>query len=253
MADEASGGERSLQDSFRGALLGTFAGDALGAPFEGLSPGRMLREHGEVREMRSGRSGRGRYTDDTQMMIVVAEWLLEDGREDPGRLAQRLVEAYDPARGYGRGTTNVIRKLRAGEPWESAAEGVFPRGSFGNGAAIRVAPCALLLHHAPDALERLVEVSAIVTHAHPLGIAGAKLQARQVALAFESRGEEFDPVTFVVTLRSAIASAEYRQKLRTVEECLEKRASAETVRKRLGSNATALGSVPTALYCFLAH
>jgi poly(ADP-ribose) glycohydrolase ARH3 len=243
-----------LLDAFRGCLLGGFVGDALGAPVEGLSPGRLRREFGTVREMIAGRRGRvGRYTDDTQMTIAVAEWLLEDPSWDPASLARKLVESYDPSRGYGRGTTNVIRRLRNGESFETAADSVFPRGSFGNGAALRVGPCALLLHHDRDRLDRLVETSAIVTHSHPLGVAGAVAQARAIALALETRNEALDPIAFAVAVRSTLPSVEFRRKLRAVEECLERGATPDTVRARLGTNSTALGSVGTALFAFLAH
>lgn len=248
-------GSRRLKKGFRGSLLGTFVGDALGAPVEGLSHARLVREHGRIREMGAGRGGRGRgrYTDDTQMMIAVAEWLLESDDHDPGGLAARIVESYDPARGYGQGTTNVLRRLRAGVPWQAASEAVFPRGSFGNGAAIRITPCALLEHRDPEALFGLVEASALATHSHPLGIAGALLQSRQIVMAFLSREESFDPIAFVVSLRSVTESSEFRHKLATVEWLLDREAVPDLARTRLGANATALGSVPTALYCFLSN
>ena len=53
--------------------------------------------------------------------------------------------------------------------------------------------------------------------------------------------------------RSTTASAEFRQKLRAVEECLDKSVPASAVRDRLGCNATAIGSVTTALYAFLSR
>src|SRR5262249_23658973 len=117
----------------------------------------------------------------------------------------------------------------------------------------RIAPCALFYHRDREALERLVETCAAVTHSHPLGIAGAILQARQVALALARREEPLDPLPFVVELRSTTRSLQLRHKLRAVEECVERRAPARVVRDRLGANATALGSVPTALYCFLSQ
>jgi hypothetical protein len=63
----------SAPDRARGALLGTFVGDALGMPFEGVS-------HTDVPaavDMVAARRGRGTYTDDTQMMIALAESLIE--------------------------------------------------------------------------------------------------------------------------------------------------------------------------------
>src|SRR5262245_11074106 len=240
-----------LHDAFLGSLLGTAIGDALGRPVKGWSASRIEREHRQVREMLG--HPRGRYTEDTETMIVLAEWLLEEQGLEGESLARRLRDRYDPGRDYGRTTTDVMRRLRAGESWETAGEHAFARGSFGNGAAARIAPCALRFHREPDELARVVEVSSLVTHSHPLGVAGALLQARQIALVLEFAGEPFDPSSFIVDLRSATTSIEFRHKLRTVEECLERRAPRPVVRDRLGANATALGSVPTALFCFLSH
>jgi poly(ADP-ribose) glycohydrolase ARH3 len=242
---------QDLRDAFRGALVGAAVGDALGRPVKGWSAARIAREHGEVRELLG--HPRGRYTEDTQMMIAVAEWLLDDGALDGRSFAERIQRDHDPDRGYGRTTTDFLRRLRAGESWETAAEHAFARGSFGNGAAARIAPCALVYRRDREALERVVETCAAVTHSHPLGIAGAVLQARQIALALAARNEPFDPVSIVVELRSTTSSVEFRQKLRAVEQCLERPASPTTVRDRLGANSTALGSVPTALYCFLSR
>ncbi len=247
----AGGGSPLLRDAFLGSLLGTAIGDALGRPVKGWSASRIAREHGQVGEMLG--HPRGRYTEDTEMMIVLAEWLLEEQHPDGESLARRFRDRYDPDRDYGRTTTDVMRRLRAGESWETAGEHAFARGSFGNGAAARIAPCALRFHREPDELARVVDVSAWVTHSHPLGVAGALLQARQIALVLESTGEPLDPLSLVVNLRSATTSIEFRQKLRAVEECLERRSPPKIVRDRLGANATALGSVPTALFCFLSH
>lgn len=248
MSTESAGG---LRDAFRGSLLGTAVGDALGRPVKGWSAARIAREHGELRDMVG--HPRGRYTEDTQTMIALVEWLLEDEALDGGALARRIQRSYDPDRDYGRTTTDFLRRLKSGEGWETASSHAFARGSFGGGAAARIAPCALLLHGDREALERAAETSALVTHCHPLGVAGAVLQARQIALALEYRGAELDPISFAVDLRSSTSVLEFRHKLRAVEECLEKPIAANAVRDRLGCNATALGSVPTALYCFLAR
>jgi poly(ADP-ribose) glycohydrolase ARH3 len=245
---------RTLRDAFRGALLGSLAGDALGTPVAGVSGARIRRERGEVREMlEHPRHGKGAYGHDTQAAIVLAELLAEGDGFDPRRFAEGLAAAYDPARSWGRGSREVIRRLRSGEPWERAAEGANPRGSFANGAAARVHPVALLLHHDPLRLERLAEETAMVSHPHPLGVAGTLLQARQVALALDRRDETVDPIGVAVELRGVTRSAEFRQKLRMVEDCLEHGATPDFVHDRLGSSPSALGSVATALYAFLAH
>ena len=91
-------------DRARGALLGTFVGDALGMPYEGRPPDEIP----ERVEMIDARLGRGAYTDDTQMMIALAESLIACGRVDQHHLAQAFRDAYDPDRGYGGGTRRVL-------------------------------------------------------------------------------------------------------------------------------------------------
>ena len=79
-----AGSKDTLRDCFRGALLGTMTGDALGMPLEGL-PGSVIRARYDlVTEMLPARLGRGTYTDDTEMMIGLAEALLDTpGRMEP--------------------------------------------------------------------------------------------------------------------------------------------------------------------------
>lgn len=131
----------AARDRARGALLGTFVGDALGMPFEGLP-------HTSVPaavEMVAARRGRGTYTDDTQMMIALAESLIARGRVDEQHLARAFQEGYDPDRGYDGGTRRVFELWATGTPIASAAAQIFDgQGSRGNGAAMRIAPVAVL-------------------------------------------------------------------------------------------------------------
>ena len=241
----------SLREAFRGCVLGSAIGDAIAQPFKGWSPARIDREPGDLARQ-LGRSP-ARYSEDTALTIVAAEWLLEEPALDLRSLAVRIAETYDTDRGYGRTTTEFLRRLHDGESWETASSHCFPRGSFGNGAAARVGPLALWFRADRTAMDRAVETAAALTHCHPLGVAGAIQQARQIVIALEHRGAPFDPIAIAVELRSTTGSQEYRQKLRAVEECLAKPVGNKLVRDRLGCNATALGSVPTALFCFLSH
>ncbi len=134
-----------LRDLFRGAMLGTRIGDALGMPIEGMSAEAISRHHGRVSEMLPARIGRGAYTDDTAMMIGLAEALLATaGRVDMDEIARRFGENYDSFRGYGQTTATILSVVRGGAPWRLAVSGnQLPGGSFGNGAAMRVAPVTL--------------------------------------------------------------------------------------------------------------
>ena len=238
----------ALRDSFRGALLGSVVGEALGRPYDGWSAARVQREVSDLREMRESHGP----AEGAATMAALAEALVEEEGFEPERFAARLAASPHLRGGLGRGLTDVVRRLRAGESWETAACHTYPRGSFGNGAAARVAPVAVLLFERDEDLPRLAEETALVTNAHPLGVAGTILQARQIALAVSNRGGEVDPIAATVALLSETESIEFRQRLRAVESCLDGNAAPKLVRERLGCNDTALGSVPASLYCFLA-
>lgn len=181
-----------------GALLGTFVGDALGMPYEGAGRGAIP----PVLEMVDARLGRGTYTDDTQMMIALAESLLRCDVVDPGDVARAFRSHYEPERGYGAGTTRVFALWEQGDSVEEAARRVFEgQGSVGNGAAMRVAPVAVRFVDDEVTLASQASRSARVTHAHPVGIDGAVVQAAAVAAALRDE----DP------LAAAIAAARTRE------------------------------------------
>jgi poly(ADP-ribose) glycohydrolase ARH3 len=104
-----------------GALLGAFVGDAVGMPYEG-QPGSGVPEH---LEMTAGRAPAGSYTDDTQMMIALAESLLRCGGIDERDLAATFRAHFDPGRGYGSGTRTVIGL------WDRGVAVSVPQGADG--------------------------------------------------------------------------------------------------------------------------
>jgi poly(ADP-ribose) glycohydrolase ARH3 len=235
-------GDRRL-DRARGALLGTFTGDALGMPFEGAPSGSLP----ERLEMLDARLGRGTYTDDTQMAIALAESMLERGRVDEPHLGRAFLAAYDPRRGYGSGTRTVLALISEGVPPADAAARAFEgRGSLGNGAAMRVAPVAVRYAHDPQALLDAARTSARVTHAHPVGIDAAATQAAAVGAAM--RGE--DPLA---AARAAAATPQLRRGLATAARLLAQLPSPDTVAAELGNRTTGHESVPAAIYAVAAH
>lgn len=168
------------QDRATGALLGTFAGDALGMPWEGAPPDAIP----AVLDMEPARLGAGTYTDDTEMAIALAESLVRRDGVDAEDLARAFLAAYDPRRGYGGGTTQVLSLWREGVAVTQAAQRVFDgQGSLGNGAAMRVAPVAVRFHADAGVVSAQARRSAQVTHAHPVGIDGAAAQAAAIAAA----------------------------------------------------------------------
>jgi ADP-ribosylglycohydrolase len=129
------------------------------------------------------------YTDDTEMALSLVEVLANHATVDQTELAARFARRMTVARGYGAGAYDLLTRVRNGTPWQTASSAVFGgQGSFGNGAAMRVAPLGAFFAQAPDAeLIRQATCSAEVTHAHPEGIAGAIAVAVATAYAWRER------------------------------------------------------------------
>jgi len=245
----------SLESHFTGALLGTMIGDQLGASFEGDPPEVVAKLWANSDRNAADWIAASRYTDDTQMMIGVAETLAEHGQLDPEHLAQRFAANYDPYRGYGTGAHHALSALKQGVSWSEAATLAFPDGSFGNGAAMRVAPVGLFYHDDLDELRDAAERSASITHTHPLGMEGAVLQALAVAVALRASGAKLDPSTFLGQLRAHVRddSDEYAQSLMQIASLLAFDPPVSEIVAALGHDVRAHRSVPAAIYSFLSH
>ncbi len=163
------------------SLAGLSLGDALGERFFGPTAAVLARIG--ARELPPPP---WRYTDDTEMAISLVETLAARGAIDGDELAARFARRYDPGRGYGSAAHQLLQDLRVGLSWRALAPALFEgRGSYGNGAAMRVAPLgAYLADAALDHVAEQAERSAEVTHAHPEGIAGAVAVALAAALAW---------------------------------------------------------------------
>lgn len=173
--------KRDWQSMHEGVLLGTFVADALGARWEGA--GAVDLNQARARLWASLGAQELRYTDDTQLTLALAEHLCSHPDVDPAGLVAAFLEHFEDWRGYARGMHGIVAAWRQGMTAEEAATSVFPDGSFGNGAAMRVAPVGAL--HAGDLrrAEQAATRQAVLTHAHPVGVDAAVVQARAVAVA----------------------------------------------------------------------
>jgi len=232
------------QDRFLGCLIGQAVGDALGAPFEGLPADFVFWHAGSVSEILARTpDGPLCYTDDTQMMIGVAEALLADGEARSAALAERFAANYDPERGYGTGARRILEAIARGANWNHLADSVFPGGSFGNGAAMRVAPVGLVFAHDLRQVAEQATASAHPTHRHPLGVEGARLLALAVAMA--AQGPPLDRAAFYRELARDCREIEFAWQLRAARRMRDRHSLGF-----LGSSLPAHRSVVTAIACF---
>ncbi|MBI5610399.1 MAG: ADP-ribosylglycohydrolase family protein [Deltaproteobacteria bacterium] len=232
-------------DQVLGCLLGLALGDAYGAPFEGGPIERLV-----WRFIGTTSAGLPRWTDDTQMALDLAHVLLQHGRVDQDALARRFAHSYAWRRGYGPATARLLKRVRGGESWQRAATSVYPKGSFGNGAAMRAPVVALFV---ADEARLLAEtrLAAQVTHGHPLGITGAELMAAATRLVLlrAPLGSVLDAITRLGT------AAEYAARIEQARVWLRAGEGPEPakVAQVLGNGMTAPTSVVTALYAGLRH
>jgi len=232
----------------RGALLGCCVGDAFGRPFEGIS-----RSDARLASLLGGRARSADawdYSDDTQMMISVAESFLRCGKVDAVDLLDKLVANYEPARGYGKGMKRICEALLAGARHDQIAARSWAEGSRGNGAAVRVAPLACAIHDEAE-LASAAQESARVSHAHPLAVGGCVLMALAVSRALRQPPQAWDPFAFVAELRtSPHLDKVYASKLDDVLLLLRAAAEPAPAATALGNGVTAEESVPFAIFAF---
>jgi len=225
-----------LRIKFLGALVGTGIGDALGAPFEGC-----FRVSSEEIETVAERLEVLTYTDDTHMMIGVAESLIRCRGFDGEDMAHTFARNFElePYRGYGPGPPHIFRLIRA--------------GVYGNGSAMRVAPVGVLYHDNPAMLKEVADKSSQITHAHQLGKEGAALQAYAIALATNLEpSSTLDRDDFLARLNNFMPQGIYREKLNKVQALLSQPDRGKVIFE-LGNGIEAFNSVPTAIYSFLSQ
>ncbi|MFD7665342.1 ADP-ribosylglycohydrolase family protein [Streptomyces sp. NPDC059788] len=164
--------ERALR-SLRGLSLG----DALGSQFfvPANYPGLKRRELPP---------SPWQWTDDTEMACSVVAVLASHGRIDQDVLARSFADHHDFDRGYGPAVNRMLRLIREGGDWRELAAALFNgQGSWGNGAAMRIAPLGAWYADDPEQATHQAEISAYTTHQHREAVVGAMAVAAAAALA----------------------------------------------------------------------
>lgn len=244
---KGSGMESSLSlKQIQGAVFGLAVADALGARWEGI-PADMIQSMGPADAIVAHAEGFELiYTDDTQMMISVAQTLSELGEIQTDFLAGKFAANYQGGRGYGIGARQVIDAIAGQEDWQAVATGLFDgTGSMGNGAAMRVSPIGLLFADNLELISQQARLSSLPTHTHSIGVDGARLIAAATGLAARSQNQDFQRNLFLQQLCDISETEEFQHQLQ-----LAIAMQPFTSLQAFGNTLRADQSVVTSIICF---
>ncbi len=168
--------ERKLQAKFRGALLGSAVGDALGFPYQDYSRSFMRSLLGPLlggyARHPSGFYPLGQYTDDTQTAQAVVEAIIEKGGVDGETVAEHLIPLWRDQLVVDRSaacTEAMESLLRGKKTWQESGLAL---GRIESGPLPRAIGVGLWDHAHPEDLPRDIETTTVITHRDPR-VAGA--------------------------------------------------------------------------------
>lgn len=177
-----------------GTLLGVACGDILGSQVEGTEAQIIAGTHtntgGRVVDFLEVLEGK--YTDDTQMTIALADSLVESKGISLEHVANKYNEYFQPHRGYADASITALNAIAQGLGWEVTGRVAYREGSFGSGASMRIAPLGIAYRNASDdVLHKAVVDAVLCTHTHPQSVDGGFVQAKAVSVLVKT-----DPASF---------------------------------------------------------
>ncbi|AZM75102.1 ADP-ribosylglycohydrolase family protein [Streptomyces sp. KPB2] len=238
------------------SLRGLSVGDALGSQF-------FVPANYPLLGRRELPPGTWQWTDDTEMACSVVSVLAAHHRIDQDALALSFAHHHDFDRGYGPAVNRLLRLVREGGDWRELAAALFNgQGSWGNGAAMRIAPLGAWYADDPEQATHQAEISAYPTHQHREAVVGAMAVAAAAALAADPAGPPpahalLDGVIALVP-KSAVGAGLRRARdmldygdaatVAAVLGCGRRTTAHDTVPFALWSAARALGEYETAFW-----
>ncbi|HZD57561.1 MAG TPA: ADP-ribosylglycohydrolase family protein [Anaerolineales bacterium] len=189
------------------------------------------------------------WTDDTHMALSIVDVLRNHGRIDQDVLARAFGRRYqqDPYRGYAAGARILLGRVSEGEDWRQIAPGLFDSGSYGNGAAMRVAPVGGFFAGEPEAAAEQARLSAEITHAHPEGQAGAMAVAAAAAVA--ASGDWSDGQDFIRKILPFVPQGLTREGIVLALEIFSEDLEEVATQLGTGRKISAMDTVPFCLWC----
>lgn len=188
-------------------MLGFAIGDALGFPLRGLPPQPAQRTRGLAEDFAArprGRFAKGQFSDDTQVMLAVAESIARECRIDGRSAAAQVADLWREGviLQAPQSTTEAARALLDGIPWMSAGA---PLGVCDPSCLSRGVVAGLWCEPSPPRLVHAAQVLTVSTHKDPLCVAAVAALARAVQLSLAA--DDVPAATFCEELSRAAAPA----------------------------------------------
>jgi ADP-ribosylglycohydrolase len=234
------------------SLHGLSVGDAFGDQFFGIQD-KEERIHSHL--LSPNRPWR--FTDDTNMALSIVAILRARGEIDQDCLAADFGKRYDIRRKYGAAMHRTLWQIDEGRPWREVAGAMFSgSGSFGNGAAMRVAPLGAYFADDLSIVAREAVLASEITHAHPEGIAGGVAVAigAAIACAYRKQGVTPEPMEFLSQVIEHVPTSDVRNGIHKALS-LDVDCSSRHAATILGSgyDISAQDTVPFTLWCASTH
>ncbi|GAB2699761.1 hypothetical protein GCM10010442_16900 [Kitasatospora kifunensis] len=194
------------------------------------------------------------WTDDTEMACSVFAALRDRGTVNSYELVHSFAKRHDFDRGYGAATNRLLRLVREGGNYRKLAADLFDgQGSWGNGAAMRVAP--LGAWYAADPAEAAWQAarSAEVTHTHPEAVAGAIAVALAAAWAARARVQWLTDADLLAAVLELTPPSRVRDGIAEARQLLGQDAAYVAQVLGNGRYVSAIDTVPFALWCAARH
>jgi ADP-ribosylglycohydrolase len=230
-----------MLDKFQGCLLGAAIGDALGMPNESTAPSLNKMKYGYRRAYKGHPNDGltpGQYTDDTQVMILVAT-LLADGKFTEDRYTAALREMY--RRGALRFPDGSVSAVCEGTVQEN-----LPRKGVKSttaGCLPLAIPFPLAFPDMNEACERAVR-ACNVTHTHPAAHAAV---STFTALLYHTLHGSPDPVGKALA-KAQVEDEVLGSKIRNALVLEKDGMDTETALLKIGNDVSVFQTVPIAFF-----
>jgi ADP-ribosylglycohydrolase len=238
-----------LESKLRGYLFGTACADALGRPVEHLTLEQIKEKYGKngILELLPYSP----WTDDTQLMLVLARGLLHGAElELPGlmdKIAEELVLWLDePDLGAGATTRGAALNLRDGIPWSRSGINSKTCGSL-----MRVGILGFIFRNDPEKLIKAASLSGRITHSHPAADAASVAGAYAVKLALDGVSPEDMFLPFLKVTEGI--SAEFTEALKGSYELAHSNLSDGEALQKIGQGWYADETFALSYFCILRY